>query len=313
MTEEREPVVCVVAPEPLLTIEIETDRIEGAPEIHLHPGGQGLWVARMARSLGAAVVVCGPFGGETGDVAAHLARTAGLELRAITEGGGGTLLRDRRDGGDPDALMMLPRPLDRHALDDFYNASLVAALEADVCVLTGFQDDVGVPVEHLANLARDVAASGTPVVADLAGEQALTVGKEPVTVLKMSHEELIEAGVAAGDSVVELRRGAERWVAEGLAALVVSRADEPTLLVTAEGTWTVTTPSVSVVDHRGAGDSMTAGIAVGLARGMDLVDAVRLAAGAGALNATRHGLGSGRRDEIEAFSRQVAVDALGRP
>ncbi|MCA5893962.1 PfkB family carbohydrate kinase [Isoptericola sp. NEAU-Y5] len=312
MERQRPPAVCVVAPEPMLTIEIETDRAVGAPEIHVHPGGQGLWVATMARALDADVVVCGPFGGETGAITAHLARTRDLALRVTCQGGGGTMLRDRRSSDDPELVMMPSAPLDRHALDDLYGTALVAALESDVCVLTGTQHDMGLPPDFLARLARDVTASGTTVVADLSGELAAQVGREGIAVLKMSHEELVDSGAADDDSLGSLRRAATRWVADGLGSLVVSRAQDPTLLVTGEGASTITTPSVSTVDHRGAGDSMTAGIAVGLARGLDLGAAVRLGAAAGALNVTRHGLGTGRRQEIESFAERVTLEALDR-
>ncbi|MFE5291429.1 PfkB family carbohydrate kinase [Isoptericola sp. NPDC056618] len=305
------PRVCVIAPEPLLTIEIETDPVRDAPEVHVHPGGQGLWVATMARSLGAEVVVCGAFGGETGEIAAHLARTRELEVRPTRRGGGGALVRDRRHGDDPHHVVMPSVPLDRHALDDLYGTSLVAALEADVCVLTGTQHGVGLPQDYLTRLARDVAASGTPVVADLSGGLAAAIDRATLSVLKMSHEEMVDDDLADADSVPALRAAAGRWVADGLDAFVVSRADEPTLLVTADGTAALTTPPVSTVDHRGAGDSMTAGVAVGVGRGLPVVDAVRLGAAAGALNVARHGLGTGSRAEIESFAERVTVDDLG--
>ena len=47
--------VAVFAPSPLLTITIEpgSDR----PEVHLHAGGQGVWAARLAATLGAEVTL----------------------------------------------------------------------------------------------------------------------------------------------------------------------------------------------------------------------------------------------------------------
>ena len=76
------PRLCVLAVTPQLTVTIEPGS-EGRTEVHLHAGGQGLWMARMARSLGAEVVVCGPFGGEAGDVVEHLARQENLRVRAV--------------------------------------------------------------------------------------------------------------------------------------------------------------------------------------------------------------------------------------
>ena len=61
------------------------------------------------------------------------------------------------------------------------------------------------------------------------------------------------------------------------------------------------------MDLRGAGDSMTAGIAVALARGEDMRAALCLGAAAGALNVTRHGLGAGPGPEIERLTADVTL------
>ena len=55
---------------------------------------------------------------------------------------------------------------------------------------------------------------------------------------------------------------------------------------------------------------MLAGLGVALANGLAITDALRLASGAGALNVTRHGLGSGTRGEIERLAQFVAVRPL---
>jgi 1-phosphofructokinase len=49
-------------------------------------------------------------------------------------------------------------------------------------------------------------------------------------------------------------------------------------------------------------------MAAALARGDTFEDALRLGAASGAVNVTRHGLASGRRDTIEMVAEQVRVD-----
>ena len=67
------------------------------------------------------------------------------------------------------------------------------------------------------------------------------------------------------------------------------------------------------LDYRGTGDSMFAATGVGLARGQSTYHALRLGMAAGALNATRRGLGSGTRDEIERLALHVTVRRDGLP
>lgn len=193
----RSPAVCVLALTPLLAIEIEpAGPTETSPEVHVHPGGQGLWLARMAYSLGAHVVVCGPFGGETGSVAAHLARTENLELRTVGTGGNGAFVHDRRSGQRTETVTMDPYPLNRHEVDDLYSTVLVSALDAAVTILTGSETAVGVPASFFRRLAHDLHASDRQVVADLSADQAQAVADAPGVVLKMSHEESSRAASA---------------------------------------------------------------------------------------------------------------------
>ena len=55
---------------------------------------------------------------------------------------------------------------------------------------------------------------------------------------------------------------------------------------------------------------MTAALAVATAKHLDTESSLRLAAAAGALNVTRHGLGSGRADAIEQLAANVDVRAI---
>ncbi|MGY4645289.1 1-phosphofructokinase family hexose kinase [Cellulomonas sp. URHB0016] len=318
----RTPRVCVLAPTPLLTVTIEAPTSEDShPEVHVHAGGQGLWVARMAVSLGADVVVCGPFGGETGTVLAHLAEVERLRVRPTAySGGNGAYVHDRRDGDRREIAQTPPHTLDRHELDDLYGTVLVEAMDADVTVLTGANPPKILPATVVGRLAGDLLSAGRTVVADLSGKAAAAFARAGGTVLKISHEELVDGGFATGHTTEELTRAARALLDGGtaggdgsggrLGAVVVSRAGDAGLVVTADDVRAVSPPPITVVDHRGAGDSMTAGIAVGIGRGMPLDEAVRLGAAAGALNVTRRGLGTGRREQIERFAGRVVVRPL---
>ena len=55
---------------------------------------------------------------------------------------------------------------------------------------------------------------------------------------------------------------------------------------------------------------MTAGVAAVLAKGGDMYDAVRTGAAAGALNVTRHGLGTGHLDAVQVLTERVKLTPI---
>src|ERR1051325_10972955 len=93
-----DPRVTVFGPNPILAITIER---RGADEddIHVHPGGQGVWVARMAGELGAYPILCCFCGGETGILLRPLIDTLPGETRLVdTTAASGAWVIDRRSG-----------------------------------------------------------------------------------------------------------------------------------------------------------------------------------------------------------------------
>ncbi|TMB91430.1 MAG: phosphofructokinase [Chloroflexi bacterium] len=299
----------VLAPAPLLTVTIELRG--GGPDVHLHAGGQGFWLARMIRALGVPVTICASFGGETGDVVRMLIEREDVTVCAVpTTSENVAYVHDRRNGAREPLAEMESTPLSRHEVDELYGTTVVEALEADVCILGGPDSERVVPADMYRRLARDLSEAGKLVVADLSGELLDAAVEGGVGVLKVSHEALLEEGRAASHRTEDLVAVMRTLRGAGAQRVLVSRGAWAPALAIGDELVEVVSPRFEAVDERGSGDSMTAALATALARGLGWEAALRMGAAAGALNATRRGLATGTRNEIERLAAHVAVRKL---
>jgi 1-phosphofructokinase len=310
-SETRRGSIAVFAPSPVLGIIVEVGPDQ--PEIHLHAGGQGFWVAHMAALLGSEVTLCCALGGESGGVLRPIIEGESVSVHSVdSHTASGVYIHDRRSGSRVEFAAADSRPLDRHAADALYGIALTAGLDADVTILTGPQPTELLDADVYRRLAADLQANGRTVIADLCGPALTAALSGGLDMLKISHEELIADGYAHNDAVDELVDGARQVVEAGAEYVLVSRAAESAIVLTGDERSSdvieLRGPRFEPLDPWGSGDSMSAALAVGLASGMAPIEALRLAVAAGALNATRRGLGTGTRDEIENLRHHVTVE-----
>jgi 1-phosphofructokinase len=307
------PVVTVFDPFPVLTVTIENQ--DGQDELHLHAGGQGVWIGRLAVAFGADVRLVTTLGGEAGDVLGRLICAEGIEaasVRASAETA--AYVHDRRDGERLTVAEVVPAPLTRHELDELYEEALVGASEAGAFIVAGPLPGTTLPDGTYRRLLSDVAAIQRAIVADLSGPalaEALDVGG--IQVLKLSHDELIDSGHATSDDRDELARGLHRLAKCDVANVVVTRGPEPTLALLDGELLEVDLPTFEPHDHRGGGDAMTALLGLSLAVGDPLTEAVLLGAAAGALNATRRGLATVHPDHVRRFRERGRLRPIDDP
>jgi 1-phosphofructokinase len=305
----------VFAPSPLLTITVEAAGTS-RQEIHLHAGGQGFWVARMAALLGVEVSLCSALGGESGAVLRGLIARENVELLSVEcAASNGVYIHARRDGTREQLARTESKRLSRHEADELYGLALSAALDADVALLTGVDPPTVLESEIYRRLAGDLRSNGVQVIADLAGSSLKAALAGGIDLLKISEEEILGEALARSASVDDLLESLDRLHESGARTVLISRAEEPALVLDgASGRYLeLAGPQVETLEPRGTGDSMFAALGASLAGGQELDAALRLAMAAGCLNATRHGLGTGTRQQIQRLSSHIEITELIRP
>ena len=305
------PKVAVFSPNPMVSIAIESFSAEGGDDIHIHAAGQGVWVARMAAELGADPVLCGFIGGEVGTVLRPLLEEMPVELRLVETGeASGCYLHDRRSGEREPIAQSASLPPSRHEIDELFSSAVAAALDSGVLALCGPFPGEALPLELYGSLVADVKANGTPVVVDLSPprlDSALEGGPDLVKINDWELASFIEGPV---DTTERMRAAARRLLDAGAGSAIITRAEEPAMVLRGEQAWELIPPRFERGSREGCGDSMMGGLAACIAAGLDWEETLRTGAAAGAANFLRHGLGSGSRSVVEDLARRVELRPL---
>jgi 1-phosphofructokinase len=299
--------VAIFGPNPLLSITLELHD-DTADDVHIHLGGQGVWVARMAAELGAHPVLCGFTGGETGVlVNALLARFPGEHRLVRTATPTGCYVTDRRDG---DRKILAKRFSDaptRHEADDLVATTCVAALDSDVLVVCNPYPGDSLPLEVYGTLVTDARENGIPVLVDLSPPRLDSALEGRPDLVKLNDWELAEFVRGPVGEPHQLRAAAERIRDRGAETVVVTRAGDPALVVRGDEAWQLVPPRFGRGSREGCGDTMMGALAAAWVRGLDWQEALVLGAAAGAVNFLRHGIGTGSRAMVEDMCERVAL------
>jgi 1-phosphofructokinase len=302
------PRVAVFGPNPLLSITIEARGDED--DVHVHAGGQGVWVSRMAAELGAEPVLCSLVGGEPGAVLSGLLRESPIRLRAVPAvGASGSYVIDRRDGSRRlVAQTHAPAP-SRHELDELVAATVAAGLESDVLAICNALPGDLLPVEVYGALAADVRAGGCAVIADLSSPRLDAVLSAEPALVKLNDWELAEFVCGPVDPPDLLLAAARRLRDAGARSVLVTRGGDPALWLDGDAPpRLVVPPRLERGMREGCGDTMMGAIAAQLAAGRSLEQAIVMGAGAGAANFLHAGLGTGERSTVEELAGQVRIE-----
>jgi rfaE bifunctional protein kinase chain/domain len=164
---------------------------------------------------------------------------------------------------------------------------------ADVVLLSDYGKG---GLTHIAEMIKAARAAGKPVLVDPKGEDYERY--RGATLLTPNRSEFRDVAGSWRDEA-ELNLKAEKLRAElGLEALLVTRSEEGMSLFRADSVLHEPTQAREVFDVSGAGDTVIATLAVMIASGADLADAVRIANRAAGIVVAKLGTAVVSREEI---------------
>ena len=263
--------------------DIEIGRVHRTDKVDIRGGGKGANVGRALRCVDLDSHIVGYAGGNVGAAIVALIRREGLTVTPVAVAGEArsclTVLARRAETtvfNEPGPLIQEP---DFARLEEAIGARLEAAR---VFVCSGSWPPGSRP-DSAARLIARARTSGCITVCDTAGDflrhamsEAPDVIKpnlaEARAVLGTGEGEMIDDGYGALEQAAE---AAEALLGLGPRAVVVTAGSAGAVLAHGSGIKIYPAARVEVVNPVGAGDSLVAGVAAGLADGADLTAALR--------------------------------------
>lgn len=290
---------------------LRMDAVNRAVRVMETASGKSINAARVAHTLGEAVIATGFLGGRSGQWIRETLTAAEIEHDFVEvspatrccvtiveeQRGVSTELVEESAAVEADAherlletlrrrlagrsVLVLSGSLTPGAPQDFYARCTAIANELGAQTLI---DGRGEPLE--AALAHRPA-----IVKPNAGELAATLGQTLAT----------EADIIAG---------ARQLMERGAQAVVVTRGPKPMIAVAGEAAWRVQGPAVRGTYPIGSGDSLAAGLAVAMARKAPLADGLALAMACGIANALIPLPGHLNVADVQSLRQQVRVERI---
>lgn len=290
---------------PALDIATSTPRVEPAHKLRCtppryDPGGGGINVARAVHALGGEAVAIFPGGGAAGEMIRHMLDQEGVAYEAVPITGftRESLAVEERATGKQFRFILPGPEIGERDQERCLDQLALQAAKANYIVASGSLP-LGVPDDFYARVAALAKSLGRPLVLDTSGA-ALKQAGSGIYLLKPSLRELQDLVGRDIRSKRDQEQAVRQVIAEGRCEIVVvSLGNEGALLATADGSERFPAIPIEARGSIGAGDSMLAGIVLGLSRGLSLHDAVRFGMAAGAAALFGFGTELCRRTDVE--------------
>ncbi len=315
---QRKPILCVgIAPclQRALTFEaLEMGEVNRSAAVRLGASGKATNAARVLRALGEPCRLLSLVGGGTGRLFTTFVEEEGLPHTAVSCDASVRICETLIEQG-PGRVTELVEEMAPPSADDW--ARLEGAVEehardSDWVLFPGTLP----PNADMTSFRRLLDAAkrgGAQVILDTSGDALLAGLAAGPRGVKLNRQELERTlGLELPDEV-RAEPALRRLTEEGLGWVGVTCGGKPAWWCDGEAALAFELPAVGVVSPIGSGDSVLAGLAAGLNRGMRAADAYRLGLACGCANAETAWPGELEPDSVERWRNKIVARPMHGP
>ena len=288
-----------------------TGEVNRVKECTYVPGGKGLNVSKPASIYGAEVVATGFAGGHAGAYIEDALKPFGIRsafYHVDAESRSCINIWDEVNQVQTEFL----EPGFTLTEEDFagFEAKFRQLVqEAKVVAMSGSVPKGldGTAYQRLVKIVKD---AGIPVILDTSGK-LLEMGIEAIpTMIKPNIDEIRMLTGKRCDDISEIIEAARAIHERGVKIVAVSLGADGSLAVGDDGIFRARVPKIEAVNTVGCGDSMIAGFALGLSKGLPLEETLRLASAISAAAAMREETGFFVMEDMEKLLPQIEITRL---
>lgn len=291
-----------------LVDSLEKNQVMRVKEVTNTAGGKGLNVSKVAACLGEEVCATGFVGGFNGDYLISLIGVPGVKpafTKVQAETRSCINIWDSSTGRSTEFLEP-GQGVTQEELSTFETRFLESLKESSVVTISG-SVPAGVPKDYYKRLVDLVKAAGKQVLVDSSGELLKNCLSAKPTMIKPNTDEIRQILDVNVESREDIIQAASTLYGMGIPNVAVSLGKEGVVLVCEEGVFQGIPPKIEPVNTVGCGDSMVAGFAVALSRGLSVQESIRLAVAVSAANALTKATGSFLQEDLQCLLPQVQV------
>lgn len=274
-------------------------------------GGKGLNAARTAVVLGEQVMAAGILRGHSGQyIAEELKKQEILNCCIQTSGENRSCINiyDEKTGKQTEYLEP-GEAISTHEQERFMASYGQLLKHCDVVSISG-SILPGMDRTIYGTMVVLAKKEGVPVIVDTSGDLLVHAIDGKPDVIKPNLDEIKAYAGGEPESEEELIEVGKELQKKGIGMVVISMGERGSLAVTKKSIYRIHVPVIAAANTVGCGDAMTAGLAVGIAKGLKTEQILILAASVSAANALREETGFFLKEDMERLEKEIRITVL---